>query len=1009
MFRKRFIEHRLSLLVNVIITLTVAVVHWQGWLAGLEWAMYDRLVRYCSHVPADDRIVHIDVDDAAIARGGAWPWSRDRDGEIVQILHELGAERIVLDFLWTERKPPELRTPALEPYAELEGAIPLMGELSADNFVSPDDELAHHLRNSGPIYLALFGTAIEPNESNRPSESPQIMQMAELLRRDFSLSDRDVAKQLGQSISAIEPYFARIKRQVANELVAEQFKRSATSQPSSQNLLLLKNLPSPRAIHESLLKTPFDRPTKDREDLLAAYDRQLGLQNLQVRCEPMPAGLKGKLPIIQELTPPLYKLTAGAAIADTNAPGVRVGFANRSEADGMMLRSIPLLFEWNDLLVEQLGFRVARESLGVFADDLSIDADGNLCIRSNPRSNLGKIQLDRSGQMLINWHITAGDWQQCFNHVPMMPILCIWEARQRIQQNDRLRLARLHEVARAVKDDVGYGDYRTQVHRMLELQQKIRAVQLEGKSKSEKDKGHETIRRMGQELQQIKQQLQQEDVLIADLVRHTWAQLAKEPDPNDATIADDYRRFHEANRILTEVIPEIDATNDRIAQETQQLTEKIRPLIAGKTCFVGYTATAIADMVHTPAYHQLPGAMVHSQIFNNLTSGHILSTASRNTQILVLLAFGAIVTLIATALGPRTSLVIVLTLMIGSLAFNATVLFGTFNYWLPIATALLLSPILWAMTVLVRYLVIDRQRRWFSRAVARYVSPAMAQHIGESAEKCSFEPTATQITCFFSDLTGFTTMSERLGPQGTRAILNPYLESMSAVLHRHQALINKFMGDGIFAFFNPPILPCHHHAKAACHAAIDCRQALAELAARFAGTPMESWFHQLHMRVGIATGAAFVGDYGSEDKLDYTCMGDVVNLASRLESANKQFGTSILVAGTTRDATAAEKTFAFRRLGMLQVRGQTRNVAVYELLGRHNEVGHDELAYAEQFDRAVSAFCRRDWATATAEFNACILQRPSDRTALRYLELIAVYQSAKLADDWLGTLELIDK
>jgi adenylate cyclase len=311
------------------------------------------------------------------------------------------------------------------------------------------------------------------------------------------------------------------------------------------------------------------------------------------------------------------------------------------------------------------------------------------------------------------------------------------------------------------------------------------------------------------------------------------------------------------------------------------------------------------------------------------------------------------------------------------------------------------------MIVLVQYLIIDRQRRRFSKAVAQYVSPAMARRIADESENLDLSPREGEVTCLFSDLAGFTAISERLGPEGTRAVLNPYLQRMSDVLHRHNALINKFMGDGIFAFFNPPILACEAHALAACESALDSRAALDELIQHHAQHPLAAFFRQLAMRIGIASGRVFVGDYGSENKLDYTCVGDTVNLAARLESANKQFGSAIMISQSTRDA--AGDRYELRHLGALQVKGQTVTVHVYELLGRRGRVDSAVRAFAEAFNDGVDAFARRDWDTSSQRFEACLDARPADAGARRYLEMIRQYRANPPGDEWQGGLELTEK
>ena len=220
-------------------------------------------------------------------------------------------------------------------------------------------------------------------------------------------------------------------------------------------------------------------------------------------------------------------------------------------------------------------------------------------------------------------------------------------------------------------------------------------------------------------------------------------------------------------------------------------------------------------------------------------------------------------------------------------------------------------------------------------------------------------------------------------------------------------MINKFMGDGIFAFFNAPIFACPNHAERACQAALAAFDALEELKAHPpAGAPAEElWL--LSMRVGLATGTVFVGDYGSDTKLDYTAIGDSVNLAARLEPANKVFGTRIALPESTH--SLAGDRFAFRRLGLIQVVGKTEGVPVYELLGPAGRVSEQLLKHAEVFAQAVEDFETRQFEKARSGFEQCRTLRPDDTCAERYLQMIADLEAHPPGDDWLPVIELTTK
>ena len=161
------------------------------------------------------------------------------------------------------------------------------------------------------------------------------------------------------------------------------------------------------------------------------------------------------------------------------------------------------------------------------------------------------------------------------------------------------------------------------------------------------------------------------------------------------------------------------------------------------------------------------------------------------------------------------------------------------------------------------------------------------------------------------------------------------------------------------------------------------------------------------MRIGVATGAAIVGPCGSDQKYDYTCIGDSVNVAARLESANKFFGTHVLINGETRDEAGAE--FVVRPLGAVRVKGKRDATAVFELLGRAGEVEEARVAYADRFAKALGLFQGREWSQAFEAFGACQMERPDDLAVEQYLEATAYFLTNPPGADWAGAIELTEK
>jgi len=255
---------------------------------------------------------------------------------------------------------------------------------------------------------------------------------------------------------------------------------------------------------------------------------------------------------------------------------------------------------------------------------------------------------------------------------------------------------------------------------------------------------------------------------------------------------------------------------------------------------------------------------------------------------------------------------------------------------------------------------------------------------------------------------GFTSLSEGMTPSGMLTVLNEYLTIMSTAIREHNGIIDKYIGDAIMAFWGPPFNEAEEQARLACLAALTqldrltpFRQALPELMGIRRGLP------DIDMRIGIATGDVVVGNIGSDVTKSYTVMGDTVNLASRLEGANKSYGTRILISETT--ALMAEGAIEAREIDSIVVVGKSEPQRVFEALGRRGELDPATAQLRDRFAAGLSAYRGQAWAEARAEFEGCLGVAPGDGPSRALLARVAHLVEHPPGPDWNGVWTLTEK
>jgi adenylate cyclase len=317
--------------------------------------------------------------------------------------------------------------------------------------------------------------------------------------------------------------------------------------------------------------------------------------------------------------------------------------------------------------------------------------------------------------------------------------------------------------------------------------------------------------------------------------------------------------------------------------------------------------------------------------------------------------------------------------------------------WLPVVAPALAAILSYVGSVAYVSVVEGKEKRFIKSAFGKYVSPEVVAEIAEHPEALHLGGEKRPLTLLFSDLAGFTTLSERMDPQDLLAHLNEYLSEMTSIVMDEKGTLDKYIGDAIMAFWNAP-KAVDDHADRALRTAVLMQRKMAGLNARWLAADPDS--ETLVVRIGINTGTVVVGNVGGAERFDYSAIGDAVNLAARLEPANKTYGTLVMASELTLDAADRSK-YRFRELDLVAVKGKEEPVKVYEIL---------ELAGAElpphkekalkQYEAGWRAYRNRDWELAAEYFRAALAADPEDGPSSVYLGRATEYTASPPSADW---------
>lgn len=427
------------------------------------------------------------------------------------------------------------------------------------------------------------------------------------------------------------------------------------------------------------------------------------------------------------------------------------------------------------------------------------------------------------------------------------------------------------------------------------------------------------------------------------------------------------------------------------------LDESTAAKVRGKVVFVGANASGTVDLKATPVGKIEPGVLVNYTAWANAEQNCFIRPFSTmgNLFISALLAFAVIFAgwrqASAAWLAGIAAFLIVLLLAGSYLAFRAEIFFAPTTAVFGIFFAALASSVhnFWRESA---------RKREIQGIFGSYVSKEVVEKLLRSPDAIKLGGEKKELTVFFSDLAGFTDLSEKISPEELVQVVNRYLAAMTDFILDNGGYVDKYIGDAVMGVFGSPE-PLENHAAAACRAAIACRD---WMETAFQDAPVK-----LHARIGLNTGPMIVGNVGSERKKNFTVLGDAVNLASRLEAANKDVGTVLLIGEDTE--RMARGGFVTRPIARLRVKGKLQPNQVHELICETGDASAEESSFVASYGAGYAHYLKREFAAAREHFLRAKAMRPDDKMTQCYLDNLAEFEHQTPSSDWDGVLILKSK
>lgn len=417
---------------------------------------------------------------------------------------------------------------------------------------------------------------------------------------------------------------------------------------------------------------------------------------------------------------------------------------------------------------------------------------------------------------------------------------------------------------------------------------------------------------------------------------------------------------------------------------------------------IGPTARSIGDHNATPLADISPNCFVHANVYDMIMMNRHIAKASEQTQMIIIAVLALIVGVVSLTMKLRWSVPLGVILLAGYIWFAFSAFTNTGIVYTLVEPLVALT-LCYASAMTFTTATEGKQKSQIKHMFQKYVDKSVVNQLIDNPNLLKLGGEKRAITTMFADIEGFTRMSEQMGPENTVQMLNSYLTEMTNIVLEEYGTIDKYIGDAIMAFWGAP-LDNADHAYHACRAAIRMQQKLQALHTKWIhfGRPI------VNQRIGLNTGEAIVGNMGAEARLNYTAIGDPVNLASRLEGVNKEYGTRLLMSEYVHEHVKGK--VLSREMDLVIVVGKTEPVRIYELIALADEVQTDATKqFLEYYHAGIEAYKKRAWKSAVEQFQQALTIRRDDVVSNLYIQRSMMFLDSPPPEDWNGVFVMTKK